>query len=218
MELYHIHLLGNHDNMYKENTEFIINKDLYNNRLYNRVMNLNFSVQSTEFINTVSVLNNFFISNGYSQIGKEINLDMVISAYLGARTIEDPIKMLNAAKDILFTAAMAKRELSMESYRKDNCPDKPSRMHSLYACSEEGMNYWIGALDRGNYDIYRIEALDDTFVTNEQLLPPENSSYIDSYNSSIRYFNPKNKDLNNYTNEYLVQGKVKILEKVDEIR
>jgi hypothetical protein len=67
-------------------------------------------------------------------------------------------------------------------------------------------------------DIYRVEPINEPFWTNEQLLPLETSSYEESYNSSKRYFNPRKKDLGTVSDEYLIQGRVKILEKVDEIR
>lgn len=62
--------------------------------------------------------------------------------------------------------------------------------------------------------IFKVLATGTIFKTNEQLLPSENSTYGESYNVSFKYWNPKFKNLSNYTNEYLVQGKVKILEKL----
>ena len=52
------------------------------------------------------------------------------------------------------------------------------------------------------------------FISNEVLLPSEALSYGDKINASYKYFHPKEKDLNPLTNEYLVQGKVKVLERV----
>ena len=60
MELYHIHLLGNHDNLYKANKEFNINKNSFNNRLYDRVMNHNFGVSSDKYPEAVEALNKYF--------------------------------------------------------------------------------------------------------------------------------------------------------------
>ena len=218
MELYHIHLLGNHDKMYKLNNVIKIDKKIFKNRLYDRAMNSNFAVESADYPETVIAMNLLHSMLRYDPVGKKINLDNVISAFLANNTNDDKIKMLRDAKEIIFNASQAKRELSMESYRKDNTPDKPSRMHSLFACSETGVEFWKSALGSSEYDIFRIDVFDEPFVTNEQLLPPEESSYLESYNQSMRYFNPRQKDLNGLNDEYLVQGKVKILEKVDQNR
>ncbi|MBO5530134.1 MAG: DUF2441 domain-containing protein [Bacilli bacterium] len=111
-----------------------------------------------------------------------------------------------------------KRKLSIEEYRKEFESNKPSRLHCLYACKEEGVNYWLDILNSKICDIYRIDTIDEPFRTNEQLLPEETSSFIESYNACKRYFNPRAKDFNGISDEYLVQGKVKLLEKVYEIR
>lgn len=70
----------------------------------------------------------------------------------------------------------------------------------------------------GNLDIFRIEVLDKPFKTNEVFIPSESSSYEEMYNSSYRYWNPKFKNVPEECSEYLVQGRVKILEKVGEIK
>lgn len=47
-----------------------------------------------------------------------------------------------------------------------------------------------------------------------QLLPDEEANYGDAYNQAFKYWHPKFKDVPEYTNEYLAQGKIKILCKV----
>ena len=110
------------------------------------------------------------------------------------------------------------REMAMEEYRKENCINLPSRLHSLYACSEEGIDFWATQIRDNDVDIYRIDVFDEPFLSNEALLPAEELCYGDKVKASYKYFKPNKKDLNPITNEYLVQGKVKVLEKVKEIK
>ena len=49
MELYHIHLMGNYDDLYKEGSELFIDKNLFDNRLYNKISNMNPSVRTDEY-------------------------------------------------------------------------------------------------------------------------------------------------------------------------
>ena len=217
MELYHIHVLGKHDNLFK-NKEIIINKDTYNNELYERVYNSNYAVDTRKYPNTVEAINYFNCLSGFQNLGLNENISLIISGVINNGTLEEKLQALRDASEILHNAAMMKRELSMEEYRRDNEPNKPSRLHSFYACDSVGLSYWVDQL-RGNKaaDVYVIDSIDEPFKTNEQLMPLENTNFIESYYASKNYFNPKEKDLTGKTNEYLIQGKVKILEKVFEI-
>ena len=217
MELYHIHVLGKHDNLFK-NKEIIINKDTYNNEVYERVYNNSFKVDTRKYPNTVEAINYFNCLSGFQNLGLNENISLIISGVINNGTLEEKLQALRDASEILHNAAMMKRELSMEEYRRDNEPNKPSRLHSFYACDSVGLSYWVDQL-RGNKaaDVYVIDSIDEPFKTNEQLMPLENTNFIESYYASKNYFNPKEKDLTGKTNEYLIQGKVKILEKVFEI-
>ena len=217
MELYHIHVLGKHDNLFK-NKEIIINKDTYNNELYERVYNSNYAVDTRKYPNTVEAINYYNSLSGFGSIGLYENISLILAGVINNGTPEEKLQALRDASEILHNAAFMKRELSMEAYRKENEPNKPSRLHSFYACDSVGISYWVNQI-KGNkkVDVYVIESLEEPFKTNEQLMPLENTSYIESYYASKKYFNPKEKELIGKTNEYLIQGKVKILEKVYEI-
>ncbi|MBE6161262.1 MAG: DUF2441 domain-containing protein [Firmicutes bacterium] len=219
MELYHIHTLGNKDRMYKPNKEIIINKGLYNNRLFERVMDTKTAVPVSEFPISSNMLNQILSYGGFTQYTNEVSLVNLLDVLVTSDgTNEEKIKALKEARKIILNMQFLKRELSVEDYRKDNFPDKPSRLHAMYACNEEGINYWTNIIGMIDADIYRIDACDEVFHTNEQLLPFEESTYRESYALASRYFNPRKKDFNLYQDEYLIQGRVRILEKVEEIR
>lgn len=218
MELYHLHLLGNHDNLYKVNKEFIVNDKVYNNRLYEKVYNTCFIVSRDRYPEIFRIIDNINEQMGFAPLENYASLSDILPLINKYNSVEYKVKALEDSNNMLYLADFAKREKALEDYRKDHEIDKPSRLHSLFACSEEGMNYWINCFQEGDLDVYRIDTFKEPFQSNEQLLPTTLMTYKESYDASKRYFNPRQKDLNGVTDEYLVQGKVKLLEKVYEVR
>ena len=219
MELYHLHLKGNHDRLYKEKSEFIIDKDKYNNRMYDRIYNMNATVDVARYKQMVDRFNYFLQQIGMPPFEKGINLGELIGFLsLQGASEEEFINILEDARKMITAEGINIREMAMEEYRRENCVNLPSRLHSLYACSEEGIDFWTTQIRDNDVDIYRIDVFDEPFLSNEALLPAEELCYGDKVKASYKYFKPKKKDLNPITNEYLVQGKVKVLEKVREIK
>lgn len=211
MELYHIHLLGNKDKLYKEKKEININPSTFNNRLYNKTINTSFSIPIEKYKKLAMLYNNTLFLRGFSPCTDRVNIQELIPFI---DVLENPSEFYRDLHEILFNASIAKREISLENFRKEYASDKPSRLHSMYACDENGLELWKNVIGSNKYEIFRINPIDEPFRTNEGLLPKEETSYIDSYNSSNRYFNPKSSDLNKPNDEYLIQGKVKLLELV----
>ena len=220
MELYHLHLLGNHDRLYRENSEFIIDKNKFNNRIYNRIYNANSTVEIKKYQRITDILKFYYINCGYGDFFENrLNLGEIINFILTqGYTKEELINILMDAKEMILADGINLREMALEEYRKENCIELPSRMHSLFACTEEGISFWSGALIDDDVEVYRIDVFDEPFLSNEYLLPDEELNYGDKIKASYKYFHPSKKDLNPRTNEYLVQGKVKVLEKVAEIK
>lgn len=232
MELYHIHILGNHDRLYKVNSEFTIDKNTFNNRLYNRAYNMTPTVDVDRYPELVNYLNELVLRAGMSPFDTKINIGELIELFLGLykSPIDDSkldnnlpegakldlVKILTDASRITLEEAVTIRELAMEEYRKKDCASLPSRMHSLFACNEEGLDYWGKFVFdvNENTQVFRIETMDEPFVSNESLLPAEELSYGDKITASYKYFHPKTRDLNPRTNEYLVQGKIRIKERL----
>ena len=219
MELYHIHLIGNHDRLYKEHSEFTIDKDKFNNRIYNRIYNSNATVDINKYKELVEYLNKLLTSVGMPTFDKRINLGEIIELVLKTGTDqENLVKILEDAKKIILADGINLREQAMEEYRKENCISLPSRLHSLFACGEEGLDFWSQHIIDNDVDVFKIKVYDEPFLSNEALLPSDILNYGEKVESSYNYFHPQKEDLNPLTDEYLVQGKVKILEKVMEVR
>ena len=141
---------------------------------------------------------------------KEIRVDDKFKNGMLKRYNEFTTKMQVSGVD----GNMFKRETALENYRKDNVSTLPSRLHTIYLTDEKGVDYWVNALQTNNYKLYRVEASGEIFKTNEQLIPDEELSYKDVYESAYNYWHPNFKHVPDYTNEYLVKGKVKVLEKI----
>jgi hypothetical protein len=220
MELFHIHLLGNKDRMYRPNGEIMVDPERFNNRLFNRIYDANVCVSGDMYDPIIKDINKALHDNAGLTLGDQVNIGEILNYALYQRGLsrDELIKVLQDTSDIMLKTGTNYRELAMEEFRKNNCPDKPSRLHSLYACNEEGLRFWLGQIHDGESDIYRIDVEQEPFVTNEELLPAESLSYGNKIQASYKYFNPKKKDLNGVTDEYLVQGRVKLLEKIGEVR
>lgn len=218
MELYHLHLLGNHDNLYKPNKEFIVDPEKFNNRIYRRIYDMNATVETSDYKLIVNEINTVLAKYGIGGFDDRINPGEILEYVLqfGCPDVEF-INLLKQIKDILLAQGINMREMAMEEYRRNNCPTLPSRQHSLFACSEEGINFWLSQIRDNSLEVFSIDVDEEPFVSNESLLPYDVLSYGEKIKASYSYFHPKKKDLVDETNEYLVQGRVRIKEKICEV-
>ena len=208
MELYHIHKKNELDKKWKEKN--IIKVD----EKFDSVMN-----QRQQRFSQLMIIN-----NGIEQ--EPINYSICLAQYFNRikdlriikkEDLEELKKLLEIGYQMSFNADFFKRETALETCRKDHFSDIPSRLHSIYLCDEDGLEYWKDIISKNNseeIEVFKVLANGKTFKTNEQLLPCEFLDYGDTYNSAFSYWNPKFRDVPNYTNEYLTQGTIKVLEKI----
>ena len=218
MELYHLHLKGINDDKWKKNKEIIIN-DKFINRLGKKVNNFN-DCTSNPKLASLSNQINIFLNNYYGYQSFDKMPLYVLFDFLEDFNVDTKTKKIvfQELRNLAFQAAIFKREIAMENFRKDNNKNQPSRQHCLYATTESGISFWKKQLIDGDIDVFRIEVFDKPFKTNEKFIPDESGSYEEIYKNSFRYWNPKFKNVSEESSEYLVQGKVRILDKVDEIK
>ena len=119
------------------------------------------------------------------------------------------------AYQISFRSNEFKRENALENFRLNKFSNLPSRLHSVYLTDEKGIDTWIEKFGNAKLTLYRVEAEGTIFKTNEQLIPDERLTYQEAYDASYRYWNPNFKKVPENTNEYLAQGKIKVLEKIN---
>lgn len=127
---------------------------------------------------------------------------------------------LSNCYNLLYSGNFFKREAGLEDCRKDNFSTLPSRLHSIYLCDKDGLEYWTDTISMNrtkDVSVFRVLADGNIFKSNEQLLPLETCTYGQTYSGAFRYWNPKFDNIHCYANEYLVQGRVKVLECVKKI-
>ena len=207
-ELFHIHKVTNKNDHWSNNKIVNIN-DNYNSIMNQRHQNFSqlvnvFEGGSQEYINFSFILADYM---------RRINNLSVIKN----DDIIELKRLLEIGYQMTYNADLFRREEALENYRKDNLSHLPSRLHAMYLCDNDGIEYWqdvISQNDKIETETYRVLASGDIFKTNEQLLPSEISTYQETYQQAFKYWNPKFKNLPNYTNEYLIRGKIKVLEKI----
>lgn len=207
LELYHVHKKNQSDKKWKE--ENIIKVD----ENFNSVMNQ----RQQSFSQTV------IMDNGQQEV---TNYSMCLAHYLKKvkdlkiikkEDLDELKNLLEIGFQMTYNADFFKRETALETCRKDHFSTIPSRLHSIYLCDRDGLEYWSDVISKKNteeIEIFRVLASGKIFKTNEQLLPNEFLNYGEAYNSAFHYWKPKFKDVPNFTNEYLTQGNIKILEKI----
>lgn len=209
-ELYHIHLKENYDYKWQVGKSIIIpnNFDSTMNKRYNNftqkilILDGN-NPQYNSIYNQLAAL--FFKLDSVNKIDKDM--------------FEELKNTLKITFDLTYRADFFKRETSLENCRKDYYLKRPSRLHSLFLCDKDGLEYWediIGNNKTKKYSIYKV-LTNNVFKTNEQLLPNEFNTYEEAYNNAHKYWKPKFDDVENSCNEYLAQGEIKILEKIKEV-
>ncbi len=194
-ELYHFHRIGNYDNLWQERKVIRVPRN-FQNRLF-RICH--------DFTTTVD-----------TEFGSIDYLELIAKLYKQEDIAYEQIEeMLNMASKIIYQANLFKREMALEKYREEKAPYLPSRLHSLYLTDEAGVESWKNKLGRGSFILFKVEASGIIFKTNEQFIPDNSSSYHEVYKQARAYWHPNLKNAPLNTNEYLVQGKVKILKKID---
>lgn len=208
IELYHVHKKNNSDK------KWIVNNTIRIDEHFNSVMNQrqqNFSQM-------------MYVSDGVDE--EYINFSRYIARYfhrikdltiVKREDLAELKNLLEMGYQMSFNADFFKRETALEACRKDHYSDKPSRLHSVYLCDEDGLEYWTDVISQRKseeIEIFKVLASGKVFKTNEQLLPNEFLNYGDAYTAAFSYWHPKFKDVPNYTNEYLMQGTIKVLSKL----
>jgi len=204
--LYHIHKIEGKDSagkFWKENKEIKVD-DKFKNGMLKRYNEFTTKMKASDVEGNIIDIN---IHEYLASVLFKLNSGRVFSK----QELEEILKLSYHAS---YYGNMFKRETALENYRKDNVSTLPSRLHTIYLTDEKGVDYWINALQTNNYKLYRVEASGEIFKTNEQLIPDEELSYKDVYESAYNYWHPNFKHVPDYTNEYLVKGKVKVLEKI----
>ena len=219
MELYHIHLLNNHDKMFQEGAILNINPEVFNNRLYNRIYNSSTNVDKKRYEDITIAMNNLFRLHGFKGYNNFPMGEILSYAYRNIDSLDKATiyRLLKDASDLLLKERFNDREKALEEYRYKEHPELPSRLHSLFACREDGIEHWTSNIFDGTVDIYSIEVEEEPFLSSDLLLPDDELNYGEKIKAAQRYFEPKEKFLHTPADEYLVQGRVRLRKLVDRV-
>ena len=158
-ELFHIHKVTNKNDHWSNNKIININDN------YNSIMNQ----RHQNFSQLVNVF------EGGSQ--QYINFSFILADYMRRINNLSVIKnddiielkrLLEIGYQMTYNADLFRREEALENYRKDNLSHLPSRLHAMYLCDNDGIEYWqdvISQNDKIETEIYRVLASGDIFKT-----------------------------------------------------
>lgn len=125
--------------------------------------------------------------------------------------------MMETARRIIMGANVFKRELALEECRKQYYPELPSRLHSIWVTDEKQLPFWEGELKENDTELFELELNGNLFKSSDIFIPNDNLRMHEINEQSKKYWDPtfETEEADNKA-EYLFQGKVKILKKVNK--
>ena len=197
--MYHYHKLGLYDNIWQVGNELIVSDNF--NSYYGKIIN-NFNTAVK--YNNGSVSLEMIIEKILKEIGIE-NIDLKTIEYL-----------LKDSLNIITNTNIFNRELMLEDFRKDYFPNLPSRLHSIWVTDDKSLDFWEKQMSNNKkLVLYRVSVTGNLFKSSDSFIPDNELTAKEMYESSFNYWNPIFKEEDLCKAEYLFQGKVKVLEKVD---
>ena len=198
--MYHYHKLGIYDDKRQVGNELVVDNNF--NSFCGSIVD--------KFTTAVKCENGIF------------SLEKIIDEYLDDIGIENVdlntiTNLLKASSDIITKADMYNRELMLEKYRLENKSNLPSRLHSIWLADKESLNFWEEQLEkRKKIVLYRVSVTGDLFKSSDSFIPDDELTAKEMYEASSAYWNPIFKEEDLCKAEYLFQGKVKVLEKINK--
>lgn len=198
--MYHYHRLGIYDDIWQVGNELLVDNNF--NSFCGSIVD--------KFTTAVKCENGIF------------SLEKIIDKYLNDISIENVdlktiTNLLKASSAIITKADMYNRELMLEKYRKENNPKLPSRLHSIWLADKESLNFWKEQLNGGRkLKLYRVSVTGNLFKSSDSFIPDDELTAKEMYEASSKYWNPVFSEDDLCKAEYLFQGKVKVLEKINK--
>ena len=198
--MYHYHKLGLYDDIWQVGNELVVDDNF--NSFCGSIVD--------KFPTAVKCENGIF------------SLEKIIDKYLNDISIENVdlntiTNLLKASSAIITKADMYNRELMLEKYRKENNPKLPSRLHSIWLADKESLNFWKEQLNGGrNLTLYRVSVTGNLFTSSDSFIPDDELTAKEMYEASSTYWNLVFSEEDLCKAEYLFQGKVKVLEKINK--
>ncbi len=152
------------------------------------------------------------VQNVLDNSSKEYLLELIKNEEDFLKKADYLLHLLKISQGFAHNTMISNRELGLEDYRIKNCPELPSRLHSMWVCSHKQLNYWKKTLNLG-CELYLLSLTGDLFKTTPIYLPNGNYGRASVEEWADKYWNPP-LDRDESKDEYLFHGKAKILRKV----
>lgn len=194
--MYHYHRSNMYDDMWKENNRIIVDNNFKS--YYTEVIeNFSTAVKNVRDEDvTFSGVLNYYLDN-FNQIDEKLGKRILITA-----------------RNIISSTNILNRERALEEYRKNNYPNLPSRIHSIWLTDKNSLEFWETALESKSMELYKLSVTGKMFKSSDLYIPNDNLTNKDMYEVSSKYWNPEFNKETDKKAEYLFQGKVKILKKM----
>ena len=195
--MYHYHRLGIYDDIWQVGNEITVD-DNFNSYCG-------------------SIVDKF--STGVKCVNGIFSLDRVIDEYIDdiglgnvdLNTIED---LLKCSSLIIKNINIYNRELMLEKYRKENNPNLPSRLNSIWLADKESLYFWKEQVrEYRKIVLFRVSITGNLFKSSDSFIPNDELTTKEMYEASSAYWNPIFSEEDLCKAEYLFQGRVKVLKK-----
>lgn len=214
MKLYHVHRENKYDELFKKgNVIEFGEKDNFLRECY---------FENSGVLTTVEELEDGKQIKKYSSFPGVLKPEVFDSfSQLNQR------ELLEMVRDYINLTSEYNREMIVENIRKQQFPERPSREKCMFLTDEANLEYWYNKLSKETsrfeflsndpIKVFEVEVDEEgkLFESSIDLLPGIYDMNLNIKNNANRYWTPTEYHLNNsFPNEYLFEGKAKILNRV----
>lgn len=199
--MFHYHTLGIFDDIWQVGNEFIVDNS--------------FNSHYTTLINEFNTGVNCEPDNHRQ------SFDKVLNYYLKEENLKKLDwymlrQLLLESRDIIRNVNICNREIALEEYRKRHCSHLPSRFHCIWVTDDISLKFWKEQLRNSKLILFKLSLSGTLFKSSDLFIPDDYLPLEHMYKSSSRYWHPNFEEGESLEQaEYLFQGKVKILQKLD---
>ena len=208
--MYHYHKKGIYDELWDTGKEIIVDENFRS--YFSRILDS-------------------FTTGVLCKDDKISSFDRVISYYLKDDIFENVDKelgkqMLLEAKRIIYNTNVCRREFALEQIRKEFYPHLPSRLHSIWLTDSENIDFWKEQLvsketlenNPNALELYKVSITGNLFKSSDYLIPDDELTMLEMKEQSKKYWNPDfiNNEKALRGTEYLFQGKLKIMRRIEK--
>lgn len=195
-EMYHYHRGSRYDNVWQVGKEIIVDDTLY-----------------SYFCTILQDFHTSVICKNDELVAFDSVIERCLNEGLENQNLKYAAKVAEKARKLILHMGIYNRELALERYRLEHCPELPSRLHSFWFCDANGLDHWKKQLGENcKLKLFRVALDGELFCSSDYWLPSRKLCVDQMYQEASLYWNPPYTEAED--REYLFQGKVKVLEQL----